>query len=138
MTGADWYATRPDRLPTFVKNALGTDARPEVLLDRAEARALEDKSLNRFPPTLSSGIDWDSTTYQRRLKWSDEAHWAAIAADLLAEQVAAGKRVALLWGDLTVPTVLLPAELVVAHAEEGLLADTFALRQNEGFSDREE
>ena len=105
MTAEYLYGTRPDALPTFVKdcpvNAQG------VALAYVESRALERRSVDRFPATVSSGIDGDAATYASR-----------VAAELLAEAVSAGRQVALLWGDLTVPTVVLAAETVVAHAEE--------------------
>ncbi|MFJ2214281.1 hypothetical protein ACIQVO_09520 [Streptomyces sp. NPDC101062] len=81
-----------------------------------ESRALERRSVDRLPATVSSGTDWDAATFASRVWWGDER--ARIAATLLAEAVSASRQVALLRGDLTVATVVLAAETVVAHAEE--------------------
>jgi hypothetical protein len=99
------------------------DGRQVVRLDHAESRALEAVSLNRFPPTISAGLDWDSAPYDDRRWWDDEDDWARMAAELLSPYAAEGRRVVIFWGDLRVPTVTMPTETAVRHAAKLLSMD---------------
>ncbi|WP_369261389.1 hypothetical protein [Streptomyces sp. R35] len=112
------YGSRPGNLPGFMNDPNDDDGSQVVKLDHAESRELEALSLNRFPPTVSAGLDWDSAVYDERRSWGDEDDWAKIAADLLTPYVSEGRRVAVFWGDLRVPTVTIPAETAVRHARK--------------------
>ncbi|MFF4348030.1 hypothetical protein [Streptomyces sp. NPDC001530] len=112
------YGSRPGRLPGFMNDPSDEDGCQVVQLDHAESRELEAVNLNRFPPTISAGLDWDSAAYTDRRWWKDEDDWATIAEDPLAGYVAEGGRVALFWGDLRLPTVTIPAAVAVRHASE--------------------
>jgi len=112
------YGSRPDLLPGFV-TARHTDKRDQVLrLDLAASRELEAVTLNRFPATFSAALDWDGAPYEDRRWWDDEEDWARMAAELLAPYVEEGRRVAIFWGNLVIPTVTMPASVVVEHARE--------------------
>ncbi|WP_329134561.1 hypothetical protein OG552_19275 [Streptomyces sp. NBC_01476] len=118
MTENNEYASRPDYLPDFMNNPEDGDGRQVMKLGWAESRELEAVSLNRFPPTFSAALDWDSASYRNRIWWDDEEDWARMASELLSSCVERGMRVAIFWGNLVLPTVTLPADVAVRHARE--------------------
>src|SRR5262249_29949514 len=89
-----------------------------VKLGREESRELEAMSLNKFPPTATAALDWEAASYDDRRWWGDEEDWASLIAELLSSCVADEKHVAIFWGTLVMPTVILPAHAVVEHARE--------------------
>ncbi|MEV0975790.1 hypothetical protein [Streptomyces sp. NPDC049915] len=113
------YGTHPEYLPAFITGRQDEDARQVEQLDHAASRALEALSLNRFP-AKGAGLDWDSAAYTNQRWWDDEAGWGRLMADLLSSAVARGERVAVFWGNLAVPTVVMPADVAVRHAQEFL------------------
>ncbi|WPW19191.1 hypothetical protein [Streptomyces sp. HNS054] len=112
------YGSRPDYLPSFMNDPNDEDGCQVVKLGWAESRELEMVSLNRFPPTFSAALDWDASSYDSRLWWDDEDDWGRLAANLLADHVASSETIAIFWGNLLLPTVTLPAEVVVRHSTE--------------------
>jgi hypothetical protein len=91
---------------------------PIVKLSLEESRQLEAASLNRFPATATAALNWEATSYDDRHWWDDEEDWARMIAELLSSHVKGGRRVAIFWGNLVMPTVTLPAYDLVAHAQE--------------------
>ncbi|WP_153534437.1 hypothetical protein [Streptomyces sp. RB17] len=118
MTENNEYASRPDYLPDFMNDPEDRDGRQVVKLGWTDSRKLETMSLNRFPPTFSAALDWDSASYEDRLWWDDEEGWTRMASELLSPYVESGVRVAIFWGNLVLPTVTLPADVAVRHARE--------------------
>lgn len=112
------YGSRPDYLPGFVNDIQDWGDRQVRLLNHAESRELEAVSLNRFPATMSAALDWDAVPFEERMWWDDEDDWARMAAEILASYVRDGRQVAVFWGNLVIPTVIMPADLAVQHARE--------------------
>ncbi|MFG2257333.1 hypothetical protein [Streptomyces mirabilis] len=118
MTESNAYGSHPDYLPGFMNNPEDGDGRQVVKLGWTESRELEAISLNKFPPTFSAALDWDSASYEEQLWWDDEDDWTRMASELLSSYVERGMRVAVFWGNLVLPTVTLPADVAVRHARE--------------------
>ncbi|NML53157.1 hypothetical protein HHL19_30330 [Streptomyces sp. R302] len=118
MTESNAYGSRPEYLPDFMNDARDEDGRQVVRLDRAESRELEAVTLNRFPAASGDVLDFDAASYDDRLWWDDEEHWARMAAELLSPYVRSEERVAVLWGNLVMPTVTMPAGVAVRHARD--------------------
>ncbi len=112
------YGSRSDYLPDFVNEPQDDGGHQVLLLDLEESRELEAASLNRFPATTSAALDWDVASFEERLWWDDEEDWTRMAAELLAPYAREGRRVAVFWGNLVMPTVTMPADVAVRHARE--------------------
>lgn len=63
-------------------------------------------------------IDFESISFEDRLWWDDEEHWARMAADLLLSHVQRGERIAVIWGNYLMPVVTMPADVAVRRARE--------------------
>ncbi|MET9429942.1 MULTISPECIES: hypothetical protein [unclassified Streptomyces] len=105
--------SRPDLLPGFLRN--GEDV---MLLDREDSRSVAAATLGLFPALSGDRLDWSAGSVRERRWWDDEDGWARLAAELLAPEVEAGALVAVQWSNLILPTVVLSAELAVAHARD--------------------
>ncbi|MFH9726775.1 hypothetical protein ACH4M4_27985 [Streptomyces sp. NPDC017254] len=116
VAGDSPYGSRPEYLPDFVNDPRDDDGRQVVKLDLAENRALAAATLNRFPAASGDVIDFESAPFDDRLLWDDEEHWTRMAAELLAPYVQREERVAVMWGNLLMPTVTMPASVAVRHA----------------------
>ncbi|WP_406204344.1 hypothetical protein OH807_28600 [Kitasatospora sp. NBC_01560] len=118
MTERNSYGSRPDLLPGFMNDRRVSEGHLVLRLGLGESRELEAASLNRFPPTATAALDWEAASYDDRRCWDDEEDWARMVAELLSSYAMEGKRVAIFWGNLAIPTVTLPARSVVEHARE--------------------
>ncbi|MFE6062343.1 hypothetical protein [Streptomyces sp. NPDC056431] len=118
MTETNAYGSRPDYLPAFMNDPQDEDGRHVVRLDHAESRELEAVTVNRFPAASGDVLDFDAASYDERLWWDDEEHWTRMAAELLAPYVQREERVAVMWGNLLMPTVIMPASVAVRHARD--------------------
>ncbi|MFH8580283.1 hypothetical protein [Streptomyces zaomyceticus] len=116
MTESNAYGSRPDYLPAFMNDSRAEDSRLVVRLDHAASQELEAVTLNRFPGASGDVLDFDAASYDDRLWWDDEEHWTRMAAELLAPYVQREERVAVMWGNLLMPTVTMPASVAVRHA----------------------
>ncbi|MFC9249249.1 hypothetical protein ACFT7S_36000 [Streptomyces sp. NPDC057136] len=118
MTDAHGYGSHPEYLPPFMTDRRGEAAQHVLLLDHADNRRLAAGSLNRFPARSSCEIDWSGVPGVER-HWCPGADaWAALAAQLCAPWVAQDVLVVVFWGNLAVPTVVVPAWLLVRYARE--------------------
>lgn len=112
------YGSNPEYLPNFLKDARRESATSVDFLDFAGSRAIEEVSLNLFPPTNSSGIHWEATSYDRRLWWDDDNDWVRMATELLTEYSSPDDKMVIFWGNLVIPTVVLPVKLVIDNLLE--------------------
>ncbi|MGW4203712.1 hypothetical protein [Streptomyces sp. NPDC004726] len=112
------YGSRPDLLPGFMNYRHSDEECQVVRLGIAESRELEAVSLNRFPPTVTAALEWPADSFDDRRWWDDEEDWARLIEELLSRYAAEGAHVAIFWGNLVMPTVVLPARTVVEHAWE--------------------
>lgn len=118
MTESSSYASHPEYLPNFINNPHDDDGRQVVKLNHAENRKLAAASLSRFPAGAGDVIDFESISYEDRLWWDDEEHWARMVAELLSPYVQRGERVAIIWGNYVMPAVTMPADVAVRHAQD--------------------
>jgi hypothetical protein len=112
------YGSRPDILPDFVLAT--TNSGGVRLLDLAESQKLESLSLNRFPPMSSVQLDWAGVPGIEQLVYMDEESGAQLLRDLLQSRLRKADRVVVFWDNLIIPSVSLPVDLVLAHADEVL------------------
>ncbi|MBT2488316.1 hypothetical protein J7E96_07220 [Streptomyces sp. ISL-96] len=115
---ASSYGSRPDYLPRFMTDCQGEAAQNILALDYADSRQLAAESLNRFPARNSCELDWSTVPYLEQHWCADDEAWAALAAQLFAPYVAEESLVVLFWGNFIIPTVVLPADLLVRYAWE--------------------
>ncbi|MFB6626778.1 MULTISPECIES: hypothetical protein [unclassified Streptomyces] len=118
MTENNTYGSRPDYLPAFMNDPRDEDGRLVVRLDRTESRELDGVTLGRFPAASGDAIDFDTASYDDRLWWDDEEHWVTMAAELLAPYAQREEQVAVMWGNLLMPTVTMPAGVAMRHARD--------------------
>jgi hypothetical protein len=118
LMGRELYGTRSDLLPAFARSHPGESGEPVTQLTSDESRELEAASLSRFPATSASEIDWRVVSYRSRLFFQDEADWERIAADLLSDYSRRGDQVAIFWGTLALPTIVMPATVAVKYARQ--------------------
>lgn len=118
MTDGCSYASNPEYLPKFMNDPRDDDGRQVVKLNLAENSELTAIGLNRFPAGTGDVIDFASIPYEERLWWDDEEHWVSMAVELLSSYVQRGERVAIIWGNYAMPTVLMPADVAVRHARD--------------------
>lgn len=112
------YGSHPECLPGFMKDRRHSTAAQIVRLSFQESRSIEEQSLNRFPAYGSGALWWEECSYDDRWRCSSDEDLATLLAKLLHPHIAKGERVAIFWGNLAIPTVTLPARLVVAYAGE--------------------
>ncbi|MFE6068363.1 hypothetical protein [Streptomyces sp. NPDC056525] len=118
MAESSSYGRNPEYLPRFMNDPRDDDGRQVVKLDLVENRELAAATLSRFPAASGDVIDFDTVSYDDRFWWDDEEHWETTAAELLAPYVQREERVAVMWGNLLMPTVIMPASVAVRHARD--------------------
>ncbi|MEI5032694.1 hypothetical protein RB201_06490 [Streptomyces sp. S1A(2023)] len=118
MTDGSSYASNPEYLPSFMNDPHDDDGRQVVKLDLAENDELTAAGLSRFPAGTGDVIDFTTIRYEERLWWDDEEHWVRMAVELLSSYVQRDERVAIIWGNYAMPTVVMPAEVAVRHARD--------------------
>ncbi len=112
------YGSRRDFLPGFMRKGDSVERYRVRVLDLAASQDLEKLSLNRFPHTSAGLIGWTDAVYTERVSFSDEAEGVRLIEGLLSRTVEPVSEVVLFWGTLVMPTVVLTAEGVTAHAGE--------------------
>lgn len=118
MTDRSSYASNPEYLPKFMNDPRDDDGRQVVKLNLAENSELTAIGLSRFPAGTGDVIDFTSIPYEERLWWDDEEHWVRMAVELLSSYAQQGERVAIIWGNYAMPTVVMPADVAVRHARD--------------------
>ncbi|MGW3930584.1 hypothetical protein ACWECC_21150 [Streptomyces microflavus] len=118
MTGSSSYESHPEYLPDFMNDRRDDDGRQVVKLDLAENRELASATLSTFPAATNDVIDFETVSFEERLWWDDEEHWTRMASELLSSYVQRGERVAIIWGIHVMPTVTMPADVAVRHAQD--------------------
>ena len=114
------YGSHPSRLTDFLGSLDSDDRRLTRLLNREENREVESISLNRLPQTSWGTIDWTGISSIEQHPARTEVEAAHLFAQLVVRYVEADSEVVLLWGNLVVPSVALPARVAAANAEEVL------------------
>ncbi|WP_200870949.1 hypothetical protein [Amycolatopsis keratiniphila] len=87
-------------------------------LDLAENSALAAATLSSFPAATGDVIDFESVPFEDRLWWDDGEHWTRMAAELLSSYAQPSGRIAVIWGNYLMPTVTIPVDVAVRHAQE--------------------
>ncbi|NYV75457.1 hypothetical protein [Streptomyces sp. UH6] len=108
------YGRYPELLPEFVRDARGEDGRQVVVLRWEESQELARLSLSRFPAWNSVSLDWSAVPPVESVEWDDGAGFAAV----LRRYGAGADAVVVFWGDLSVPTVVMPVDVAVRRAAE--------------------
>ncbi|GHG40781.1 hypothetical protein [Streptomyces zaomyceticus] len=115
MTESYPYGLNPEYLPGFMNDPRDDDGRQVVKLGPDENRELAAATVDRFPAASGDVLDFAAASFDR-LWWDDEEQWVTMAAELLAAYVQREERVAVMWGNLLMPTVTMPASVAVRHA----------------------
>lgn len=118
VTEPQGYGSHPEYLPPFMTDRRGEAARHVLLLDHADNRQLAAGSLNRFPARSSCEIDWGDVPGVEQHWCPDSDAWVRLAAELCAPWAAGDALVVVFWGNLVIPTVVLPAQVLLSHARE--------------------
>ncbi|KAB8163452.1 hypothetical protein FH609_021975 [Streptomyces sp. 3MP-14] len=136
MTPAtDQYGTFRQRLDDLLRS-LSTEERAEaMLLTRSESEHLYELSVARFPVTRWQGLDWENCAYLAQYAFADQADPEDILlARAVREHASMESLVVITWGNLTIPSMALPARSVARHADEVVAASDdiwlFAIEDN--------
>jgi hypothetical protein len=112
------YGSRRDSLPRFTKAHESIQRYSVRILDLDESRDLENLSLNRFPHTSAGVIGWAGIGYTERVRFANEEEGWRLLQGLVSRMVEPESEVAVFWGTLVMPTVVLMAEGVTTCAAE--------------------
>jgi len=112
------YGSRRDLLPKFMVAQSPTGRVGLNVLNLEQSRELEAVSLNRFPQTSGGVIDWEGVPVLERLSFANEAEGGRVIANVLRGKVGWDSDVAIFWGTLVMPTVILSVELVANYVDD--------------------
>lgn len=112
------YGSRRDLLPRFMRMRESVERYGIRLLDLDESRDLEKLSLNRFPHTSAGVIGWGGVAYSECVTFADEEEGWRLISGMVSREVERASEVAVFWGTLVIPTVVLTAEGVIENAAE--------------------
>jgi hypothetical protein len=88
-----------------------------MILDAAENEKFESVSLNRFPQSAWTGIDWDRSVFSEQVFTAGETEAAELMSRWLSVLPAGGLAV-VFWGNIRVPAVAMSVGCAVKYAEE--------------------
>ncbi|SOD63649.1 hypothetical protein SAMN06297387_1122 [Streptomyces zhaozhouensis] len=120
MTPAtDQYGTFRQRLDDLLGSLSAEERAEAMLLTRAESDHFYDMGVARFPVTRWQGLDWDNCAHLAQYVLADQADPEDILlARSVRKYMSRDSLVVLTWGNLTIPSVALPARSVARHADE--------------------
>lgn len=124
MTPAtDQYGTFHQRLDDLL-GSLSTEERAEaMLLTRSESDHFYELSVARFPVTRWQGLDWNNCQYLAQYLFADQADPEdMLLARAVREYTSEESLVVVTWGNLTIPSLALPARSAARHADEVIAA----------------
>ncbi|TDC76325.1 hypothetical protein [Streptomyces hainanensis] len=122
MSAAEHYGTFPEALDELL-DSMGEGERNEVvLLTWPESEEFYGLSLRRFSVTSWGALDWDAHGHLEQVFIEQWAEAERRLADLVQAYTETDSLVVVMWGNLTVPSIALPARSVKAHAAEVLAA----------------
>ncbi|MFC5721454.1 hypothetical protein ACFP1Z_14880 [Streptomyces gamaensis] len=105
------------------------------VLSLTESQKLESISLNRLPHGLSNSVDWERHVDFEQLTYGNEEEGVQLLKSLLSRHAYKNTTLAIFWGTLVIPSVLLPSNLAIEHADEilGTDCDFWIFSPEEGF-----
>ncbi|MFF4898385.1 hypothetical protein [Streptomyces sp. NPDC001068] len=134
MVTSKAYGSARGRLDDLI-GVLEPDERSQLMiLDAAENEKFEAVSLNRFPHSEWTGIDWDHSAFSEQVFTSGEPEAAQLISGWLSLVPADGLAV-VFWGNVRVPAVAMPVGCAARNAEEILYTsdDVWLFVVDEGF-----
>lgn len=111
------YGSRPDLLPKFISRIETKGSSGGRVLTWNESRELEDASLNRFAHT-STTIQWEGVPFSTRSVCEDEDDCHQLIKRLMSCELSEKSDVVFFWGNLVIPSIILPVELALEHLHE--------------------
>ncbi|MFV8187486.1 hypothetical protein [Streptomyces sp. AF1B] len=116
MATSKAYGTARARLDDLLKR-LDPDERGQVMiLDASENDEFENASLNRFPHSDWTGIDWAGSDFSEQIFTAGEPEAAEVMGGWLS-RLPADSLVVVFWGNIRVPAVAMPAGSAAKQAE---------------------
>lgn len=105
---ADVYGSRPDLLPSAIRDAVRSQAPGVSILSSEENEILERRSLGRFSLSGGSALSWNGIASVGRVLYADEAAGAReVEGILLGGRISRGDLV-VFCDNLIVPSVRMP------------------------------
>ncbi|MDO0927547.1 hypothetical protein QQY24_19800 [Streptomyces sp. TG1A-8] len=105
-----------------------------MILEAAEDEAFTAMSLDRFPQTSWTGIDWERAAFSEQVFTSGETEAAGLVGSWLSRMSSDDSLVVVFWGNARVPAVAMASRCAARHAEEilGTSDDLWLFVEDEG------
>ena len=134
MATSKAYGTAKARLDDLLRSLDPEERSQVMILDASENNEFEKASLNRFPHSDWTGIDWGGSDFSEQVFTTGEPEAAGLLSGWLS-RLPADSLVVVFWGNVRVPAVAMPGGSVAKHAEEILYTsdDVWVFVVDEGF-----